>query len=181
MEEIEGLTEQTQEHIHHHAQHGGGPGWVSWVALMTAILSACAAVAALLSGGSANEAMLEQLHASDQWGYYQAKGIKSAIAQTRSDLLVAAGKQPDEALEKKIEQYKEEQAEIKKEGEEHEKESRASFARHETYAKAVTFLQVAISIAAISVLTKRRRYLIVALVFGAGGAAFLLYGFLHAF
>ena len=35
-----------------------------------------AAIAALLAGHAANEALLEQIKASDQWSYYQSKSIK---------------------------------------------------------------------------------------------------------
>src|SRR2546421_12707398 len=71
MEEAEVPLEHLHEEIHHHAEHGGPP-WISWVALSTAILAVLAAIAGLLSGKHANEAMMSQIQASDQWGYYQA-------------------------------------------------------------------------------------------------------------
>jgi len=39
------------------------------VALSTAILAVLAAIAGLLSGKHANEAMMNQIEASDQWNY----------------------------------------------------------------------------------------------------------------
>ena len=75
MEEVEGLTENSEETIQERAHEG--PHWSSWVALTTAVLAAMAAVAAFLSGHNETEAMLHQMKASDQWTYYQAKGIKS--------------------------------------------------------------------------------------------------------
>src|SRR2546427_1180411 len=54
-------------------------------ALSAAVLAALAAVASLLSGHYSNEAMLEQLRASDQWNYYQAKGIKASVLSAKLD------------------------------------------------------------------------------------------------
>jgi len=42
-------------------------------------LAVLAAIAGLLSGSHANEAMMSQIDAADQWGFYQAKSIKAAI------------------------------------------------------------------------------------------------------
>src|SRR5258707_8698668 len=74
MEEAEVPLEDLQEHVHHSVEHGGEK-WISGVALSTAILAVLAAIAGLLSGKHANEAMMSQIEASDQWGYYQAKSI----------------------------------------------------------------------------------------------------------
>ena len=70
-----------------------------------------AAVTALLAGHHANEAMVEQIHASDLWSYYQAKGIKSAVVSSRIELLKAMGKGAPAKDEEKIAKYKEEQDE----------------------------------------------------------------------
>src|SRR5437773_12547315 len=75
MEEAEVPLEHLHEEIHHSAEHGG-ENWISWVALSTAILAVLAAIAGLLSGKHANEAMMSQIEASDQWGYYQARASK---------------------------------------------------------------------------------------------------------
>ena len=179
MEEVEGLTENSEEHIHHAAH--SGPQWASWVALSTAILATLAAISALLSGSNANEAMLQQLEASDQWGYYQAKGIKGAVAETYSGLLVAAGKPADPKLDEKVARYREEQEKISEGAKELQTESRASFGRHEIFSKSVTLFQVSIAVSAISVLTKRQRYWFVSLVFGAGGLIFLFLGLAKQF
>ena len=59
------------------------------IALTTALLAALGAVAALRAGGTVNEALVLkteagrlQAEASDQWAYYQAKGIKSSVQET---------------------------------------------------------------------------------------------------
>src|SRR5246500_939548 len=85
MEEAEVPLEHLQEETHHHAEHGGEK-WISWVALSTAILAVLAAIAALLSGRYVNEAMMNQIEASDQWSYYQAKSIKAAVLDAKTSL-----------------------------------------------------------------------------------------------
>src|ERR1700676_1284321 len=112
MEEAEVPLEQLQEEIHHHAEHGGAP-WISWVALSTAILAVLAAISGLYSGKHANEAMMSQIEASDQWAYYQAKGIKAAILDAKTTLASEATDRDKE----KAKQYQEDQVDIKREAE----------------------------------------------------------------
>src|SRR5437868_5435781 len=75
---------------------GGGLRWTSYLSLQTAIIAVFAAVASLESGGNSNEAILAkneailyQSQASDQWAYYQAKGVKESLAANQA-LLVGA-------------------------------------------------------------------------------------------
>ena len=56
------------------------------MALSTAVLAVLAAIASLLSGQHANEAVMDQIEASDQWNYYQAKGIKAAVLDVKMSL-----------------------------------------------------------------------------------------------
>jgi ABC-type protease/lipase transport system fused ATPase/permease subunit len=173
MEEAEVPLENLHEEIHHHAEHGGPP-WISWVALSTAILAVLAAITGLLSGKHANEAMMDQIRASDQWSYYQAKSIKASVLEAKMTLT-------DTATEKdkaKAAQYQEEQGEIKREAEEKEAAARSNFHKHEIFARGVTMFQIAIAIAAISALTKRRTFWVVSLVFGLIGSVFLVLGWL---
>jgi hypothetical protein len=173
MEEAEIPLEHLHEEIHHHAEHGGPP-WLSQVALSTAILAVLAAIAGLLSGMHANEAMMSQIQASDQWGYYQAKSIKAAVLEAKTTLAEAATEKDKE----KATQYQEEQAEIKREAEQKQAEARSNFHKHEIFARAVTMFQIAIAIAAISALTRRRKFWVVSLVFGLAGSVFLILGWL---
>ncbi|MBI3542338.1 MAG: DUF4337 family protein [Deltaproteobacteria bacterium] len=178
MTEIEVPLDKVQEDLIEHAHHSGGDRLMMRLALTSALLAALAAVAALLAGHHANEAMLEQIHASDQWSYFQAKGIKAAVLGTKLDLTRVLGKAPAGKDVEKLAEYKKEQEEIKKDAEEKEKESRAHLAHHVILARAVTMFQVAIAIAAICALTHRRRFLFVSLGFGIAGILFLAQGIL---
>lgn len=179
MEETEIPTEGLQEEMHHHAEHSSArERWISHVALSSAILAAFAAVSALLSGHHANDAMLEQLRASDHWSYYQAKGIKSAVLSTRISLLESFGKKVSESDHEKLKKYEDEQQEISKDAKKEEADSHGHLALHEIFARAVTFFQIAIAIGAVAALTKRRRFFYVSLASGAIGLVFLIQGLL---
>ncbi len=171
MEEAEVPLEGLQEDIHHHAEHGR-EAWLSWVALSTAILAVLAAIAGLLSGKNANEAMMSQIQASDQWAYYQAKSIKASVLDAKMTLTGTVTEKDKE----KAAQYQEEQAEIKREAEHKQAEARDSFHKHEVFSGGVTLFQIAIAVAAISALTRRRRFWLVSLAFGCGGLVFLVLG-----
>src|SRR5881398_2247606 len=171
MEEAEVSLEHLHEEIHHSAEHGG-ENWISWVALSTAILAVLAAIAGLLSGKHANEAMMSQIAASDQWGYYQAKSIKASVL----DAKIALATTPNEADSQKRDRYEKEQEEIKSEAENKQAEAKSHFHQHEVLARGVTMFQIAIAIAAISALTKRRRYWLVSMVIGVIGCVFLTLG-----
>jgi hypothetical protein len=168
MEEAEVPLEHLQEEIHHHAQHGGA-AWISWVALSTALLAVLAAIAGLLSGSHANEAMMNQIEASDRWSYYQAKSIKAAVLDAKISLATVV----NVSDKSKAAKYQEEESEIKREAEHKESEAKTNFHQHEVYARSVTMFQIAIAIAAISALTRRRPFWVVSLLFGAVGAVFL--------
>src|ERR1700757_182426 len=112
MEEAEVPTEHLQEQVKESAEHSG-IAWISWVALSTALLAVLAAIASLLSGQHANEAMMDQIEASDQWSYYQAKSIKASVLDAKMSLTGA----PNESDQSKRDRYEKEQEEIKSEAE----------------------------------------------------------------
>jgi len=161
MEESEVPLEHLHEHVKETAEHGGAP-WLSWVALSTALLAVLAAIAGLLSGRHVNEAMMNQIEASDQWSYYQAKSIKASVLDAKISL---AGT-PNESDQSKRDRYEKEQEEIKSEAEHKEASAKSNLHKHEIFA---------IAIAAISALTRKRPFWIVSLFFGLAGCAFLVF------
>jgi hypothetical protein len=169
MEEAEVPLEHLHEQTHETAKHSG-EAWISGVALSTAILAVLAAIASLLSGEHANEAMLNQIEASNQWSYYQAKSIKAAVLDAKMTFTGAS----DESDQSKRARYEKEQQEIRSEAEHKEAAAKSYFHKHEVFARGVTMFQIAIAIAAISALTKKRSFWLVSLVFGAFGCAFLV-------
>ena len=169
MEESEVPLEHLHEHIKETAEHSGA-AWISWVALSTALLAVLAAIAGLLSGKHVNEAMMNQIEASDQWNYYQAKGIKASVLEAKMSLTGTS----NESDQSKRDRYEKEQEKIKSEAEHKEAAAKTNFHKHEVFARGVTMFQIAIAIAAISALTRKRSFWIVSLLFGIVGCAFLV-------
>ncbi len=178
MSEIEVPLDSTQDKIME-AAHESEERWFNWVALSSALLAVVAAISALLAGHHANEALLEQIQASDHWAFFQAKGIKSAVLTSKVQLLEQLGKATNPADTEKIEAYKKEQEEISEQAKEKEQASRRHLQVHQTFAQAVTFIQVAIATSAIALLMRRRRFWWISLGVGAIGFVYFGVGLLH--
>jgi hypothetical protein len=176
-EEMEVPTEHLHEDMEHAAHHGGET-WIVFVALSSALLAVLAAACSLLAGHRANEAMIEQIQASDQWAYYQAKGVKSAVLESKMELLRTLGKEPGPKDEEKVTEYRNQQKEIEEKAREKELSSAANLASHQILARGVTVFQIAIALGAISALTKKKVLWFVSLALGALGCLFFIQGLL---
>ena len=139
--------------------------WSFYVAISTALMAVFAAITSLMAGHHSNEALIEQIKASDQWNYYQAKGIKAEI------LGLSNAKQTDSAH---LIKYNNDQQAIKKVAEDHEKKSEVHLQKHIILARSVTLFQIAIAISAISVLTEKRPLWYLSIVLALIGAAFFI-------
>jgi hypothetical protein len=176
MEEQEIPTEHLQEAIHEKAEEAK-ERWTLYVALSTAFMAVLAAIAGLLGGHQVNEALIEQIKASDQWNYYQAKGIKSEIAASTDKILVTLSSKPVEANSKAaVEKYEKEKETIKTQAEEFEKSSEEHLVKHVTLSKAVTIFQIAIALSAIAILTRRKVLWYASILLTLAGAYFLIMG-----
>ncbi len=110
-EEIEIDTESLRKEIDDELEKSSG-SLLRWISLTTAILAALAAIASLKAGATVNEALVLkteatnlQTQASDQWAYYQAKGIKSAVALGAINAWEAAGKTAPPRLSEESARY----------------------------------------------------------------------------
>lgn len=174
----EHLHEKMHEEVHGHGEgHGhGGAGWIARVAVSSALLAVAAAISALLAGHHANEAILEQMKATDQWQYYQAKSIKLAVLQGGNELLEADGKPVSDKRKGKVNEYQTEMKEIEEKGHELEESSEHHMGRHVWIARSVTAFQIAIALGAIAVLAKRPKLWWLSLGLGALGGVLLVFG-----
>ena len=162
-------TEGLREAIHEEVEHEGG-AFLKRIALTTALFAALAAIAALRAGATVNEALILkteatrlQAEASDQWAYYQAKGIKAASADAARTSWLAIGKEPPAEYAEKEKRYAEQQEEIQKKARELEKERDAKSSEadhllhhHHGFANAVALFQVSIALGAVAALTRSR-------------------------
>jgi hypothetical protein len=181
-EEAEVDLDKLRETIDAELEHGGGR-MLRWISLTTAVLAALAAVASLRAGATVNEALVLkteatrlQAEASDLWAYYQAKGIKAAVARADIDAWSAAGKTAPASLATAVATYGTQQDSIRHaaEAKEHERDARDRQAdhlltQHHGFAYAVAFFQLAIALGAVAALTRARWVWICSLVLGAVG------------
>jgi hypothetical protein len=162
-------TENLTEAIHEEVEKEGG-GLLRAIALSTALFAALAAIAALRAGATVNEALVLkteatrlQAEASDQWAYYQAKGIKGAVAEASRTSWLAIAKEAPPEYAANAKRYKAEQEEIAKKAKEKEKERDAKseeadhlLHHHHRFANAVALFQVSIALGAVAALTRNK-------------------------
>ncbi len=151
--------------------------WTKYVSLSMICLAVLAAVATQRGGGYStatikklNEATYNQSLASDQWAYFQAKGIKQSIAEEEHDRLTQPGaaaeaKQLD-ALVAKIKKYDDEKKQItdKATGYETERDQAWKLAtgpkgfseKSGGMGLAITLFQIAIALGGMCLVVKKR-------------------------
>jgi hypothetical protein len=175
MEEMEVPTEHLNEQIKEGAEEIK-ERWSTYAAISTALMAVFAALGSLTAGHHSNEALIEQIKASDQWSYYQAKGIKAEIAQAIVLQHQTANAEPPAEIKEKQAKYKTDQEEIMKKAHEAEEESQLHLKRHVTIAQSVTLFQIAISISAIAMLTRKKFLWYFSLVLSVIGAVLFFLG-----
>ena len=137
------------------------------IALFTAVIATVGAIFAYMGGATQanaglfkNNAAIKKTEASNQWNYFQAKSTKQSLAEVSRDLAPADRQAFYQA---KIDRYEKEKNEIKVGAEKIEAEARewdhqsdVQMHQHHRWAQATTALQVAIALAAIALLTRKK-------------------------
>ena len=153
------------DHAVEHAAHDAKDKFSGRVAVPTAVLATVGATFGYLGGATQNDAAMfkndaaiKKTEASNQWNYYQAKSNKQSL----SELAITLNANP-ERFKQEVERYKAEKEGIKKEAEkleaeslEWDKKSEESLHQHHRWALATTAEQIAIALAAITLLTRKR-------------------------
>lgn len=182
-EEIEVDTDKLHETIAEEVEKAEGGSLLRWIALSTSAFAAIAAIASLQAGATVNEALALkteatqlQAQASDQWAYYQAKGIKASVAALAAQQWEIAGKTMPDKIAADQKRYASEQKDssAKAAALEKERDSRNETAehlihRHHRFADAVALLQVGIALGAVAALTRKHPVWWGSLLLGIGG------------
>ena len=174
--------------LEHAATHGGADNFSSKIAVMTAIMATIGALFGFQGGDTQNQAAMyknnaaiKKTEASNQWNYYQAKSNK----QNLSELAMALPGVDIEKYRLEVVRYKQEKEGIKKDAEKLEassldwdKKSDVAMHEHHRWAVAMTAEQIAISLAAITLLTRKKwlqygSYAIAAIGLVIGATAYL--------
>ena len=142
-------------------------GMAGQIAVMTAILATVGATFSYMAGSTQadaalfkNDAAIRKTEASNQWNFYQAKSNKQNLSSLGIDLAPEARKP---FYENEVKRYQTEAVQIKleadrleKESDEFDRKSEVQMHQHHRWAQATTALQIAIAMAAIALLTKKR-------------------------
>ncbi len=181
--EVESRLEAPEEASGDRSEHR----LISGIAVTTAVLAVCAALSSLLAGraahhslGELNQAAIAQNLASDQWNFYQAKGIKRHVFEVQRD---AFRLQPGPetaarvtAYEKEIKRYAREQDTIMKDAkaQEHARDEAKATAqrfdsRYQRLSLAVAFFQIGIVVCSVAAIVRRRSLWYLGLAGGAVG------------
>jgi hypothetical protein len=176
------------DHAVEHAAHGND-GFSNNIAVMTAILATVGAAFGYLGGATQNDAALyknnaaiDKTQAANSWNYYQAKSSKQNLAEL---VMTLPGVDP-KRYEAEVARYKSEKQDIKKEAEKWEESSKEwnhksdeSMHQHHQWALATTAEQIAISLAAITLLTRKKWMMGLAYGVAAVGIALGVFAWLH--
>ena len=179
--EVPSPHEQHLEHVTEHA-HGSGDNFAGKIAVMTAIMATVGAMFSYQAGSTESEAAMnknnaaiKKTEASNQWNYYQAKSSRQNLAELATHIPgVDAAHYTAEAA-----RYKSEKEVVQKKAQELEEEASAwdekseqVLHQHHRWAQAMTAIQIAISLAAITLLTRKEWLKKVA--YGAAGVSVVL-------
>jgi hypothetical protein len=167
------------DHEVEHAAHERDP-FSARIAVLTAIFATIGALFGYMVGATQNDALLfkndsaiRRTEASDQWNFYQAKSSKQNLAELGASLATgdagARFKAEAERYNKEKQDIMTQAQKLEKRSEELEAKSEASMHVHHRWAQAMTLIQIAIALAAITLLTRSRWLHFVS--YGAGGVS----------
>jgi hypothetical protein len=162
------------EELHEHAEHAAHSNepFNKRVAASMAIIAAILALVSVLGHMSTTEELLMETKASDAWAEYQAKSIRRYQSDATRDLLQALNK-PGTAAEYagRSEKYRSDQQEISNKAREFESESARAGGRARRFHAGEIFLEMAIVVSSLAILTRREAMFWAAVVSGLAGAA----------
>jgi len=154
------------------------------VSLSMAVFAVLLAAVALLGHRTHIEQVIAQAKASDQWAYYQAKGIRRHNYEAFAELMAAMTTRDEARAEKaqekfthEAERYRDEQKEIETEARKLEQEVTVAGRKANRFNLGEVFLQIALVVTSITLLTGNRGYWGMGLVFAAMGIIVAATGF----
>jgi Domain of unknown function (DUF4337) len=155
------------EELQEHAAHAQAP-FDKRVAATMAGLAAALAIVTVMGHMATTEEIVHQQRASDQWAFFQAKSIRRYESEIARDVLASVqGAAKAEVYAKNAERYEKETEEIQKQAKELETESRLKGKEAVRLEFGEVFLEVAIVLASLAILTKKESFWFAAV--GSGG------------
>lgn len=167
--------------------------WLNYLALSTVILAVCATLSTFKGGGFSTRSVMSQSQASDQWAYFQAKGIKAYLYQMQAEKLeldqlslprstspsvVNVYRDKIADYKKHVTKYEAEKAEIEVKAKQLETIRDDSQLHSKAFGVAVIYLQIAILLSSIAGLLKKKMVWYGGLLTGMVGLVYFANGFL---
>jgi DNA repair ATPase RecN len=185
-EALEKLQEEAQAHAEDSRFNG-------FIALFVAVVATFMALCNVKDGNVVQAMQQSQARAVDQWAYYQSKSTKQHIAENSAEMLKAQlemspGIKPEvlAKVEARIlaqataaKKYEKEKEQIKAEAEKAAKDYDAMNIHDDQFDLAEACLSVAVALAGVTALTRKRWLFVLAGAFACIGFMFGLAGFLH--
>lgn len=178
------MSEELHE-LHEHAEHAKHDPTLAPVSLTMAVLAVLVAVVSLLGHRASTEEVVLQAKATDQWSFYQAKNIRRHTDELFLDLTsVEAASNPAalaalrEKYSEEAARYKDDQKKIEDDAREMEVEVASQQKKADRFDLAEVFLEIGLVITSITLLSGRRMFWWLGLVFGAVGIVVAVTGFM---
>ena len=150
------------------------------IGLTMAIVAVLLAFATTMGHRTHTEEVLIQTKANDQWAYHQAKNIRSHMYEANSEMarLIKEGASAAEDFRKKSEDQKQGAEAIRVKAEDFEREVEITTRRAGRFDTSEIFLEIAIVLCSITLLTGTRAYWRISFVSSATGIIFMVSSFL---
>jgi len=171
--------------LQENAEHARENAELVPISVTMAILAVCVAVVSLLGHRSHTEELLMQNRATDQWAYYQAKNIRLHNYDMGLDMIPLvdfkdkeqAGK-VQEKYKAQVDRYTKEQADIEEKAKDFEAESAKAQGKADRFDLGEVFLEIALVISSLALLSKKRVFWYLGLASGFAGLAVAVTGML---
>jgi len=155
------------------------------VSLTMAILAVLVATVTLLGHRAHTEELLLQTKATDQWSYYQAKNMRRNNLEALDEVLTALENTKEERatevrkhFHEEIDKYRDQQKDIQGEARNLEAEVQVASRRADRFDLGEVFLEIALVVTSITLLTDKRAYWYFGFVLAAIGLVSAASGFL---
>jgi hypothetical protein len=163
-QEPDNMSEELHE-LQEHAEHAREHPDLAPITITMAILAVLVATVSLLGHRTHTEEVILQNKVTDQWSYYQAKKIRQHTDELFADLAGAMAAKDTEAAAKlqekargEADRYKDDQKELGDEAHKLEQEFAVTHRKADRFDLGEVFLEIALVITSITLLSGRRIY-----------------------
>lgn len=157
------------------------PRWHKAVALSTLLFALLASIGGLLSGITAQEALLERTQEIMQITLLEGDMVEVEVLKSKHAVLENIGQKPDESEINFIKAFEDEIDELKQETRADEISIREISNLHMIFAVSVTILALGITVSGMSIIVEQKWLWYAGLAFGAIGGIAVLWGVVQMF